>query len=274
MAITRIGSLGNRIIGMSRTLKIVIVEDEPIAEASLKKLISDTGIDYEIVSTLNSVSDCLLFFGKQIKYDLIFMDIHLKDDTCFELLNSITIEKPIVFLTTFDSYAIKVFEYNSIDYIVKPAKLQDIQDALKKYWFIKKVDKAEYLSRIDEIAKNLNLRDYKKRFLIRIRNMLKVIDVEQISCFYSEEGQTYLVDYLEKNYMVEFTMERLEYLLNPKQFFRINRKVIISINEIKSIEDYFNNRLKIQLKRGRLSTDLIVSRPRIKDFKNWLMGKY
>lgn len=259
---------------MTKKLKIVIIEDEPISEISLKKLIQNTGIDYEIISTLHSVANCLSFFDKPIEYDLIFMDIHLDDGTCFELLNQIVIEKPVIFLTTSDSYAIDVFKYNSIDYIIKPAKLEDIQNALKKYWFIKGVDNTEHISRIANMAQNVNSSsNYKKRFLIRIRNRLKIIGIDQIAFFYSEEGQTYLVDHSDKHYLIEFTIERLEYLLNPEHFYRINRKVIISITEIKTIEDYFNHRLKIKLSKSvNSSINLIVSRNRVKDFKNWLKG--
>jgi len=261
----------NSILNMGKTLKIVIVEDEPISSAYLKKLIKETGIDHEIVGELDSISDCLIFFGEQPDFDIIFMDIHLGDGTCFELLNSMTIEKPIIFLTTFDSYAIEAFKYNSIDYILKPAKLQDINDALNKYWSIKKVDKEEYLERMDSMMENFGPTKYKKRFLIRINNKLKLVDVDQITYFYSDEGQTHMVDKSGKDYVIEHTLERLEKLLDPEQFFRINRKVTVSINEIHSAEDYFNNRLKIKL-NSSFAMDMVVSRNRVRDFKNWLRG--
>lgn len=257
---------------MGRTLKIVIVEDEPISSAYLKKLIRDTGIDHQIVGELDSISECLTFFGEQPDYDIIFMDIHLGDGTCFEFLNTTTIEKPIIFLTTFDSYAIEAFKYNSIDYILKPAKLQDINDALNKYWSFKKIDKDDYLERMDMMMKNFSPPNYKKRFLIRSKNKLKLVDIAQISCFYSDEGQTHLVDKSGNDHIIDFTLERLEDLLDPEQFFRINRKVTISIDEIHSAEDYFNNRLKIRLNSNRFSMDMVVSRNRVRDFKNWLRG--
>lgn len=261
----------NTIINMGKSLKIVIVEDEPISSAYLKKLIRDTGIHHEIVGVLDSIAECLIFFGEQPSYDLIFMDIHLGDGTCFELLNSLTIEKPIIFLTTFDSYAIEAFKYNSIDYILKPAKLEDINAALNKYWSIKKVDEEDYMERMGLMVENLSPRSYKKRFLIRENNKLKLVDISQILCFYSDEGQTHLVEKSGNDHSIEYTLERLEDLLDPEHFFRINRKVTISIDEIHSVEDYFNNRLKIRLK-NRFSMDMVVSRNRVKDFKSWLRG--
>ena len=256
---------------MSRSLKIVIIEDEPISSAYLKKLIRDTGISHEILTEIDSVSDSLNYFSNQPDYDLVFMDIHLGDGTCFDLLNSINIEKPIIFLTTFDSYAIEAFKYSSIDYILKPAKREDIENALNKYWSFKKVDEDDYLSRMDQMLATFNPPKYKKRFLVRIEQKLKLVDSEQITCFYSEEGQTHLVDKSGNDVIIDYTLERLEELLDPEQFFRINRKVTIAIDEIHSVEDYFNNRLKIR-PNGRLGIEMVVSRNRVRDFKNWLKG--
>ncbi len=261
----------NSVIKMGKLLKIVIVEDEPISSAYLKKLINDSGIEHEIVAELDSIADCLIFFSEQPIYDIIFMDIHLGDGTCFELLNSLTIEKPIIFLTTFDSYAIEAFRYNSIDYILKPAKLQDINDALNKYWSFKKVDEDEYLARMDQMVSSISTPKYKKRFLVRVRNKLRLVTLNQITCFYSDEGQTHLVDKSGNNHIIDYTLERLEELLDPEQFFRINRKITVSIDEIHSVEDYFNNRLKIRL-NSRFKMDMVVSRNRVRDFKSWLKG--
>ena len=127
------------------------------------------------------------------------------------------------------------------------------------------------MQRMGLMIESLNPRVYKKRFLIKSNNKMKLIEVAQIICFYSDEGQTHLVDKSGNDHKIDYTMERLEELLNPEQFFRINRKVAISINEIHSVEDYFNNRLKIRL-NSRFSMDMVVSRNRVRDFKNWLKG--
>ena len=112
---------------------------------------------------------------------------------------------------------------------------------------------------------------YKKRFLVRVRNKLRLITINQITCFYSDEGQTHLVDKSGNNHIIDYTLERLEELLDPEQFFRINRKITVSIDEIHSVEDYFNNRLKIRL-NSRFKMDMVVSRNRVRDFKSWLKG--
>lgn len=256
---------------MSRQLKIAIIEDEPISRAYLKNLIEQTGFEHQIIEELDSVSDALVFFSKNPDLDLIFMDIHLGDGTCFDILNTIGIEKPIIFCTTFDTYAVQAFKYNSIDYILKPAKLDDIKDALKKYWSFKKSDEDDYLIRMDKMMGSFVSPNYKKRFLIRKNNKLMLTDVNNVICFYSEGGNTFLTEKSGTSHAVDFTLEKLEELLDPNNFFRINRKMMISIDEIHSVEDYFNNRLKIKL-QNRIDLDLVVSRNRVKHFKNWLKG--
>ncbi|MDT0608000.1 LytR/AlgR family response regulator transcription factor [Croceitalea rosinachiae] len=256
---------------MSKKLRIAIIEDEPISSAYLKNLISQTGIEHKIIQELDSVSEALEFFTKNPDLDLIFMDIHLGDGTCFDILNTITIEKPIIFCTTFDTYAVQAFKYNSIDYILKPAKLTDIEAALKKYWSFKKSDEDDYLIRMDKMMGAFIAPNYKKRFLVRKNNKLMLIDINSIICFYSDGGTSYLMEKSGSSHTIDFTLEKLEELIDPNSFFRINRKMMISINEIHSVEDYFNNRLKIRL-HSRVPLDLVVSRNRVKHFKNWLKG--
>lgn len=256
---------------MSRSLKIAIIEDEPISRAYLKNLISQTGLKHQIVEELDSVSESLVFFAKNPDLDLIIMDIHLGDGTCFDILNTVGIEKPIIFCTTFDTYAIQAFKYNSIDYILKPAKLNDIKDALNKYWSFKKSDEDEYLLRMDKMMGAFVSPNYKKRFLVRKNNKLVLIDVNNVVCFYSEEGSTYLSEKNGDLHTIDYTLEKLEELIDPNNFFRINRKMMVSIDEIHSVEDYFNNRLKIKL-QNRIPLDFVVSRNRVKHFKNWLKG--
>ncbi|WP_350287258.1 LytTR family DNA-binding domain-containing protein [uncultured Croceitalea sp.] len=258
-------------LNVDKTLNIVIIEDEPISRAYLKKLIKDTRLEHSIVQELDSVSDAITYFSKNNMYDLIFTDIQLGDGTCFDLLNTVEIEKPIIFCTTFDTYAIKAFKYNSIDYILKPAKPEDIKTSLNKYWSFQQSDEKEYLMRMDQMLGSFVTPNYKKRFLVRRNHKLKLIGVNDIICFYSDEGQTYLVEKSGSNHTIDFTLEKLEDLIDPDQFFRINRKMMISIDEIHTVEDYFNNRLKIKLE-SKVPLDLVVSRNRVKHFKNWLKG--
>ncbi|MBT8239422.1 MAG: LytTR family DNA-binding domain-containing protein [Croceitalea sp.] len=256
---------------MGRTLKIVIVEDEPISSAYLKNLLKQIGVEHKVLATLSSVADAIAFFSKNKAYDLLFMDIHLGDGTCFDLLNTINIDKPIVFCTTFDTYAIKAFRYNSIDYILKPVKKEDVQAAVNKYWSMNKPEEDAYLMRMDQMLDSFVSPRYKKRFLVRKSNQLKLIDINQVNCFFSEKGHSYLMEKSGTAHSIDFTLEKLEEVIDPHSFFRINRKMMVSIDEIYLVEDYFNNRLKIKL-HNRVPLELVVSRNRVKDFKKWLKG--
>ncbi len=255
---------------MSELLKIVVVEDEPISSAYLKKLIEDTGIPHEILVELDSVADGLEFFGTQPEYDLIFMDIHLGDGTCFELLNEATIDKPIIFCTTFDSYAVEAFKYNSIDYLMKPVKATDLNNALNKYRNQNQIN-FEQLQQMQNLMKSLQIQEYKKRFLIRTKEQHTIMDINNVICFYSEDGHSYLVDTCGQSHQIDFILERLEALVNPKDFFRINRKVMVAIDHIHAVKDYSNNRLEIKLSED-LPIEMVVSRNRVKQFKIWLKG--
>ena len=188
---------------MNEPFKIVIVEDEPISTAYLKKMLKETGIEHQIVGELDSVSESMLFFGKNPYYDLVFMDIHLGDGTCFELLDAKVIEKPIIFCTTFDNYAIQAFKYNSIDYLLKPASQDDIDTAMDKFMNMKNNGEATYFERMDKMLSSLKEPRHKKRFLIKKDNHLELIEAKNIVYFYSEAGHTFLVNNKGEEFLVE-----------------------------------------------------------------------
>ena len=239
----------------------------------MQKQIKKAGFEFQIIAEITNTVDAIRFFSTNTDYDLVFMDIRLQDGYCFKILDAITIEKPIVFCTTFDNYAIDAFKYNSIDYLVKPVKKEAVKTALEKYQFLKKLQENSSLEHNDELTKSLTPTTYKKRFLIRTRNKLKLIHTNNAVCFYSSEGDTNLIEKNGNTHVVDFTMERLDKVINPSCFFRINRKITINIDYIHCIEDYFNNRLKIKMEKD-IPFDLIVSRNRVKDFKIWLKGIY
>lgn len=256
---------------MNETIKIVIVEDEPISSTYLKNLITQTSFKTEVVKEIDSVSEAISYFKENSSVDLIFMDIHLGDGTCFDILNTIGIEKPIIFCTTFDTYALQTFKYNSIDYIVKPAEQQGVENALKKHQLLLNNKDNSHLARMDKMMETIAATEYKKRFLVRSKNRLKLISVNDVVCFYSDKGDTRLIENNGCEYIIDYTMERLEKLVNPENYFRINRKMAINIDYIHSVEDYFNNRLKIKLQK-KVPFDFVVSRNRVREFKTWLKG--
>lgn len=263
---------------MESPLRIVIVEDEPVSSIYLEKKISETGKPFQVVGKVDSVSEGLLYFTENSSsFDLVFMDIQLGDGTCFDLLNEVSIQKPIIFCTTFDNYAMQAFKYNSIDYLLKPVNSEDVDNALTKYSSIYSTNtstEVDYFSRLDNALKSLQQTSgtKKKRFLIRTENHLEIVYIEDIVCFYSEEGQSYIVDNKGAVFATEYTLDRIEEMVSSDEFFRINRKAMIRIETIKSIEDYVNNRLKVFLNIDAINFDLIVSRNRVKEFKNWIRG--
>ncbi len=256
---------------MNEPIKIVIVEDEPVSSTYLKVLISQTPFKTEVVKQIESVPEAITYFKENLSADLIFMDIHLRGGTCFDILSTIGLEKPIIFCTTFDTYALQTFKYNSIDYIVKPAEPLDIENALKKHQLLQKNQDNSHLAQIDRMMETMAPTTYKKRFLVRIKNRLELTDIKDVVCFYSDDGDTKLVENNGSEHIIDYTMERLEKLVNPGDFFRINRKIAINIDYIHSVEDYFNNRLKIKLLK-KLPFDFVVSRNRVREFKAWLKG--
>jgi DNA-binding LytR/AlgR family response regulator len=242
-----------------------------VSSKYLKKQIQDTGIKHKVVAEITKANAAIDFFSTNNDYDLVFMDIHLEDGDCFQILNSVTIEKPIIFCTTFDTYAIKAFKYNSIDYLLKPVKKDAVEIAFKKYHSLIKTQDNSHLERMDKMMETIAPTDYKKRFLVRSGNKLQLILIDNVVCFYSNEGDTRLIENNGNEHVIDFTMERLEKIVNPQSFFRINRKMSVNIDYIHSVEDYFNNRLKIRMQK-KVPFDLVVSRNRVKEFKIWLKG--
>ena len=256
---------------ITSAIKLVLIEDEPAYSLLLKKILEDINMDHTIVKEASTNKDALAFFQGTTDYDLVFMDIQLEDGYCFEMLNNITIEKPIIFCTSYDTHAIEAFKYNSIDYLLKPVKKEAVAAALKKYKKFQVNQDNSYLERIDKMISEIAPTEYKKRFLVRQASKLKLVNIDDIVCFYSDEGDTKLIEKNGTEYCIEYTMERLESLVDPKHFSRINRKVSINVNYLHSAEDYFNNRLKVKMQK-EIPFDLVVSRNRVKDFKAWLKG--
>ncbi|MFD2588989.1 LytR/AlgR family response regulator transcription factor [Croceitalea marina] len=252
-------------------IKLVIVEDEPISATYLKKHIKDTGIECKVVAEMAKTTEAAAFFTTNNDYDLVFMDIQLEDGDCFKILNNVSIEKPIVFCTTFDTYALKAFKYNSIDYLLKPLNKEAVQEAIKKYQALRRNHDSSHLARMDKMIETMAPTAYKKRFLVRSGNKLKLVQISDVVCFYSNGGDTRLIDKNGGEHLIDFTMERLERLADPASFFRINRKMTINMDYIHSVEDYFNNRLMVKMLK-KVPFDLVVSRNRAKEFKFWLKG--
>lgn len=246
---------------------ILIVEDEKPNADRLKRLLKIIRPKAEIVATLDSVADCVDWLGANAQPDVIMLDVRLSDGLSFEIFDKIRIEAPVIFTTAYDEYAVRAFKYNSIDYLLKPVEQEELQMA---------IDKLEQLTAGQAMPKSLEgllnflqPKEYRSRFLLPYRDGYKTVLVNDIAYFYSELKITRakLANGMEE--IVPQTMEELEQQLNPKTFFRANRQYIIHIDAIQRIANYFNGKLKIDIKNNS-DAEVIVSREKAQLLKTWL----
>ncbi len=250
-------------------MNIIIIEDEKPAARLLQRKVEKLGLQVSIL--LHSVQESIEWFQKNSHPDLIFLDIQLSDGLSFEIFESIDIKSAVIFTTAFDEYALRAFKLNSIDYLLKPIDDDDLQTAISK--FKKRTNDFSNVSLDFDSIKKLLInpvdRDYKKRFTIKLGQQLKMIAITDIECIYSENKGTYLHTFENRNYLIDQTLEMLETELDPKDFFRVNRKFIIPMSSIREIQMHSNSRLKIILTTYK-EDEIIVSREKVQEFKTWL----
>ena len=249
-------------------MKAIIIEDEPLNAEHLQNMLQRIDKNIEVVAILDSVKSAVKSFKNKVICDLIFVDIHLADGLSFEIFQEVEIQTPVIFTTAFDEYAIKAFKLNSIDYLLKPIDIQELKQALEKFKKANANQVKQITDSISDAYLQLN-KTYKSRFLVKLGDQLHTIKTDDISHFIYEDKIVLLVSNQGKKFPVDYSIETLDAMLNPAEFFRINRKAIIQINEIKKVSSYFNSRLKL-LTEYLDGDDAIVSRERVNDFKSWL----
>jgi len=250
-------------------MKVIIIEDEKPSARRLQRMLNNLDVDAQTM--LHSVEESIQWFKNNEHPDLIFLDIQLSDGLSFEIFESIEIESAVIFTTAYDEYALQAFKLNSIDYLLKPIDEEELDKAVTKYK--ERLPKHSTVTLdfndIKKLLVNPLDRDFKKRFSIKVGQHLKLIHVDDIECFYSENKGTYLHTNLGRNYLLDKTLEQLDDDLEPETFFRINRKFYVNINAIKDMVSYTNSRLEIKLKSYN-EQPVIVARERVKAFKAWL----
>ena len=247
----------------------MVIEDEMPAARLLSRKLEKLHI--QPVAMLHSVAEAVEWFLANRHPDLIFLDIQLSDGLSFEIFDACSISSPIIFTTAYDEYALKAFKLNSIDYLLKPIDEDDLQAAVAKF---RNQAQAKSFSSIDFDQIKLLLtnpidRGFKQRFSVRVGHQLKVIPVEEVECFYSENKGTYLHTLDNRDYLLDTTLELLEQELDPKSFFRISRKFILPLSSVREITLYSNSRLKVLLPTYR-GDEVVVSRERVPAFRTWL----
>lgn len=250
----------------------LIIEDERLSADRLKVLINKIDPEIRILDVLDSVSSARSWFRDNSPPDILFLDIQLNDGLGFDVLSELKFEIPVIFTTAYDNYAIKAFKFNSIDYLLKPIDETDLQHSIEK---LRSQDRQSEPATISGVGqdfgqlKKILTGDFKKRFLVKLGDQYRSVNVETISYFHYQGGMTYLIANDGKKYPLDYTMDHIESLLHPLEFFRVNRKLVLSLSSIKEIHSYFNSRLLLKL-APELSEEVIVSRDRVADFKRWM----
>ncbi len=250
-------------------MNIIIIEDEKPAARLLQRKVEKLGL--QVNTLLHSVEEAIHWFSNNEHPDLIFLDIQLSDGLSFEIFETIDIKSAVIFITAYDEYALRAFKLNSIDYLLKPIDEDDLETAVNK--FKARNIAAPNLSLDFEMIKKMLVnpveRSYKKRFTIKMGQQLKMVNIEEVECFFSENKGTYLHTFENRDYLLDTTLEQLETELDPTVFYRVSRKFIVPLAAIKEIQLHSNSRLKVILPSYK-DDEVIVARERVNDFKEWL----
>lgn len=254
-------------------MNILIVEDEELAQKKLQKTLAAVDASATVVGITDSIQSTVEWLRSNNQADLILMDIELADGQSFEVFNQVDVKAPVIFTTSYDEYALKAFKVNSVDYLLKPVQTEDLQAALNKY---KKLEAAKgsdvsIEALVKQIQQQLQPKEYRRRFLVKHAQKLVSVDVDEVAYFYSDGRLNFFKTADGKKYVVDYTMDELEEMLDPAAFFRISRSFYVSINAVEKIDDYFGNRLMLQLKPS-VDKEALVSREKVSEFKKW-MGK-
>lgn len=253
-------------------MRVLIIEDEKLAAERLASMLQQHNSNIEPVASVPSVRKAVELLKLKPQLDLIFMDIQLADGLSFEIFEQVPVDTPVIFTTAYDTYAVKAFKVNSIDYLLKPIDADELHTALEKF---KKLNNsaAPALPSIGALEQAMQLlqgiKSYKNRFVIKVGEHLHMIPVDEIDYFYSFEKATFIQTSTGKRYAIDYTLEQVEQLIDPVHFFRVNRGYLISLKAIKDIIAYSNSRLKTEM-RYASRTDIVVSREKVQDFKSWL----
>ncbi len=252
-------------------MKAVIVEDEYVAARSLERLIGQLDDTISIVAVLQSVEESVEWFSANPSPDLVFMDIHLADGDSFAIFDKTEVHCPIIFTTAYDEYALKAFEVNSIDYLLKPINRKSLGKALDKLKVFSFKDNNTHL--VEKIVSSIRETKsaHRKHFLIPYKDKLIPLPVEEIAFIYTAYKMAKIVCFNKQTYSVDASLDELYRQLNPSMFFRANRQYIVSHRAITDLTVWFGGRLSVNLSVDT-PEKIIVSRARNADFKEWYMG--
>jgi DNA-binding LytR/AlgR family response regulator len=251
-------------------MNVLIIEDELQAAQRLETLVRSLVPNVNVLAKLDTVKRSIEWFNANPHPDLVFMDIQLADGVSFNIFDQCEVRSPIIFTTAYDEYALRAFKVNSVDYILKPVDKSELELALKKLNNLTNTENghSKILFNIGEAVKLLT-KKFKSRFVVKVGEHLRTVEVSDIQYFFSQDKTTFCATREGRNLILDFTLEQLEEMIDPDRFYRINRKYLIASDAIQDIIHYTNSRLKLMLK-GSQDNDIIVARERVQDFKRWL----
>jgi two-component system LytT family response regulator len=256
------------------TMKVLIVEDETPAAEKLERYLQKYSTSITVVEKLGSIEETVSWLkAHQSEIDLVFMDIQLKDGLSFQIFQEVKVEKPVIFITAYNEYALDAFKVNGIDYLLKPVTFTDLSASLKKLeslsaqlrWNEAKAEKV-----VATFAESPS-KSYKNRFMVKLGDHIRSITSDQISFFFADGRDVYLITNQLRKFIIDYTLENLDEILDPKIFYRVNRSYILNISAIQDVIVYSNSRLKIT-SNIKWEEEIIVSREKVSEFKEWFDG--
>ena len=254
-------------------MEILIIEDEQLGAEKLARMLQSIDPTAEIVGNTRSIESSVQWLLEHKHPDIILMDIELTDGQSFEIFNHVAIKSMVIFTTSYDEYALKAFKLNSVDYLLKPVKKEELKTALDKYHQWKQKFSAPALN-IEQLITELNRKQskaWRSRFLVKQGQKLVSVETNDIAYLYAEGRLSYMVTWSKQKYVLDYTIEELEQMLDPQQFYRANRGFIIQVKSVAQIHNYFNGKLKLEL-QPVTDKEVLVSREKATEFKEW-MGK-
>ena len=249
-------------------MKTIIIEDENLTAKRLQSLLHKYDPAIEVLAILPSVQDSVAWLQNNEAPDLIFMDIHLEDDLAFRIFDQVQLKVPVIFTTAYDEYMIQAFKVNSIDYLLKPVNYDELVQALEKY---KSLHDQFAKPDMEKLLQLIGKKDpeYKSRFMITVGTKIRSIETHEIAYFYSEDKLTFMVTKEGQSLPIDFSLEKLATLLNPRDFFRISRQFIVSFPSIQNVHTYIKGKLKLDL-IPKSKFEVLVTGDRMTEFKEWL----
>ncbi len=249
-------------------MKILIVEDETAAYENLVEILAELDPQIEIAGNTESISQTINWLQANPNPDLVLMDIHLSDGSAFSIFDKIRLDVPIVFTTAYDEYAIDAFKVNSIDYLLKPIKVEEMKRALEKFKKLTRQDITNYLSQLTNLSASPK---YKDKLLIPVKDQLQPVDIKEISCFYTTNKCTAIYLKNGRSYPYSKTLEQVEMMLNPADFIRANKQYIVSRSSVKNITIWFDSRLLVSLDT-ETPERIYISKNKAAEFKAWIVN--